>query len=120
MHYEPCDIDKQKQSGCVNEIKSKLCDIDKIFDQGGVNDELLLSRKDLMKQMQDIKSSEARDCMQKAKIQWAIERDENSKFFHGIINRKHANLSIKGIMVDDEWVDDPNRVKEEFRSHFAT
>ncbi|GJR93903.1 RNA-directed DNA polymerase, eukaryota [Tanacetum coccineum] len=111
---------KQKQSGCVNEIKSKLCDIDKFFDQGGVNDEILLSRKDLMKQMQDIKSSEARDCMQKAKIQWAIEGDENSKFFHGIINRKRANLSIKGIMVDGEWVDDPNRVKEEFRSHFAT
>ncbi|GJY76385.1 RNA-directed DNA polymerase, eukaryota [Tanacetum coccineum] len=111
---------KQKQSGCVNEIKSKLCDIDKIFYQGGVNDELLLSRKDLMKQMQDIKSSEARDCMQKAKIQWAIEGDENSKFFHGIINRKRDNLSIKGIMVDGEWVDDPNRVKEEFRSHFAT
>ncbi|GJV65858.1 RNA-directed DNA polymerase, eukaryota [Tanacetum coccineum] len=51
----------------------------------GVNDELLLSRKDLMKQMQDIKSSEARDC----------------------------------IMVDGEWVDDPNRVKEEFCLHFA-
>ncbi|GKA20530.1 hypothetical protein Tco_0700519 [Tanacetum coccineum] len=60
---------KRKQLGCVNEIKSKLCVIDKNFDQGGVNDELLLSRKDLMKQMQDIKSSEARDCIQKAKIQ---------------------------------------------------
>nr|GEX62972.1 RNA-directed DNA polymerase, eukaryota [Tanacetum cinerariifolium] len=50
----------------------------------------------------------------------AIEGDENSKFFHGIINRKRANLSIKRIMVDGEWVDDPIRVKEEFRTHFAT
>nr|GEW65867.1 putative RNA-directed DNA polymerase, eukaryota, reverse transcriptase zinc-binding domain protein [Tanacetum cinerariifolium] len=111
---------KKKQSGRVIEIKSKLSDIDKIFDQGGVNDELLLSRMYLMKQMQDLKSSDARDFMQKAKIQWAIEGDEISKFFHGIINRKRANLSIKGIMVDGEWVDDPSRVKKEFRSHFAT
>ncbi|GJU80263.1 RNA-directed DNA polymerase, eukaryota [Tanacetum coccineum] len=59
------------------------------------------------------------DYMQKAKIQWAIEGDENSKFFHGIINRKRANLAIKGVMVDGEWVDDPCRVKEEFRLHFA-
>ncbi|GJR94069.1 RNA-directed DNA polymerase, eukaryota [Tanacetum coccineum] len=51
--------------------------------------------------------------------QWAIEGDENSKFFHGIINRKRANLAIKGVMVDGEWVDDPCRVKEEFRLHFA-
>ncbi|GJR43314.1 RNA-directed DNA polymerase, eukaryota [Tanacetum coccineum] len=81
---------------------------------------ILLSRMDLMKQMHDIKSSDARDFLQKAKIQWAIEGDENSKFFYGIINRKRANLSIRGVMVDGEWVDNPNRVKEEFSSHFAT
>ncbi|GJT74437.1 RNA-directed DNA polymerase, eukaryota [Tanacetum coccineum] len=111
---------KRNQSGRLNDIKIKLCDIDKQLDQGDVNDDILLSRMDLMKQMQDIKSSDARDSLQKAKIQWAIEGDENSKFFHGIINRKRANLSIRGVMVDGEWVDDPNRVKDEFRSHFAT
>nr|GEU55451.1 RNA-directed DNA polymerase, eukaryota [Tanacetum cinerariifolium] len=56
----------------------------------------------------------------KAKIQWSIEGDENSKFFHGIIYRKRTNLVIRGVMVDGEWVDDPSCVKEEFRSHFAT
>ncbi|GJZ06068.1 hypothetical protein Tco_0539861 [Tanacetum coccineum] len=43
-----------------------------------------------------------------------LEGDENSKFFHGIINRKRANLSVKGIMIEGEWVDDPIRVKDEF------
>ncbi|GKD65262.1 RNA-directed DNA polymerase, eukaryota, partial [Tanacetum coccineum] len=88
----------------LDDRNGMLSDIDKQLDQGGGNDELLLSRMDLMKQMHDIKSFDARDYMQKAKIQWAIEGDENSKFFHGIINRKRANLSIKGIMVDGEWV----------------
>ncbi|GJV54690.1 RNA-directed DNA polymerase, eukaryota [Tanacetum coccineum] len=73
----------------------------------------------IKKKIHDIKSSDARDYMQKAKIQWAIEGDENSIFFHGIINHKRANLAIKGVMVDGEWVDDPCRVKEEFRLHFA-
>nr|GEW30760.1 RNA-directed DNA polymerase, eukaryota [Tanacetum cinerariifolium] len=82
-------------------------------------DRFLVS-EDLMKQLQDIKSSDGRDYLQKAKIKWAIEGDENSKFFHGIINRKRANLAIKGVMVDGEWVDEPCRVKEEFRLHFAT
>nr|GFB03841.1 RNA-directed DNA polymerase, eukaryota [Tanacetum cinerariifolium] len=99
--------------GDLNEVRC-------MEDRMGVNDEILLSRMDLLKQMQDIKSFDARDCMQKAKIQWAIEGDENSKFFHGIINRKRANLAIKGVMVDGEWIDDPSRVKEEFCSHFAT
>ncbi|GKD16398.1 RNA-directed DNA polymerase, eukaryota [Tanacetum coccineum] len=81
---------------------------------------VLSSRLSLMNQLQDIKSNFVRDQMQKAKIQWAIEGDENSKFFHGIVNRKRVHLSVKGIMVDGEWVDEPTRVKEEFRSHFAS
>ncbi|GJS94536.1 RNA-directed DNA polymerase, eukaryota [Tanacetum coccineum] len=86
----------------------------------GVSDELLLSRLNLMKQLQDIKTAKACDFMQKAKVRWAIEGDENSKFFHGVINKKRVNLSIKGVMVDGEWVDDPCRVKDEFQSHFAS
>ncbi|GJS58306.1 RNA-directed DNA polymerase, eukaryota [Tanacetum coccineum] len=103
---------KQKQLDRIKEISSKLSDIDKVLDQGGANEEILLSRLDLLKQMQDIKSSDAHDFMQKAKIQWAIKGDENYKFFHGIINQKRAYLAIKGVMVDDEWMDDRCRVAE--------
>nr|GEX09959.1 RNA-directed DNA polymerase, eukaryota, reverse transcriptase zinc-binding domain protein [Tanacetum cinerariifolium] len=74
---------------------------------------------DLPKKLNDIHSAEARDRFQKAKIQWAIEGDENSKFFHGIINRKRTNLAVKGVMVDGEWLDEPCHVKEELRLHFA-
>nr|GEX69510.1 RNA-directed DNA polymerase, eukaryota [Tanacetum cinerariifolium] len=111
---------KHNQSGVRNDIRSKLSDIDKILDQGGVTDEVLSSHLSLMNQLQDIKSNFARDQMQKAKIQRAIEGDENSKFFHRIVNRKRVHLSVKGIMVDGEWVDEPTRVKEDFRSHFAS
>nr|GEU58643.1 RNA-directed DNA polymerase, eukaryota [Tanacetum cinerariifolium] len=70
------------QTHTVREIKMKLHDIDKELDQGGVNNEILLSRKDLMKQLQDVKYLETSDYAQKTKIQWAIEGDENSKFYH--------------------------------------
>nr|GEX07109.1 putative RNA-directed DNA polymerase, eukaryota, reverse transcriptase zinc-binding domain protein [Tanacetum cinerariifolium] len=68
----------------------------------------------LMNQLHDFKSSENR------KVKWAVEGDENSKFFHGIVNRKRANLTVKGVLIDGEWVDDPTRVKDKFRAHFAT
>nr|GEU55068.1 RNA-directed DNA polymerase, eukaryota [Tanacetum cinerariifolium] len=72
-----------------------------------------------MKQLQELNSSDNCDFVQKAKVKWAIEGDENFKFFHGIINRKRANLSVKGVMSEGEWVDDPIWVKDEFRNHFA-
>nr|GEX42758.1 hypothetical protein [Tanacetum cinerariifolium] len=108
---------RKKQPGHLEELRSKLQDIDIVLYQGGTNDDILQTRLEILKKRHDINSSNARDFMQK--IQWAIEGDENSKFFHDIINRKRANLAIKGVMVDGEWVDDPCRVKEEFRLHFA-
>ncbi|GJW90801.1 RNA-directed DNA polymerase, eukaryota, partial [Tanacetum coccineum] len=82
-------------NGLSKDLKSKLCDIDKVLDQGGVTDDILLSRLEVLKQLHDVQSSNNRDIMQKAKIRWAIEGDENSKYFHAIINKKCANLSVK-------------------------
>ncbi|GJR71570.1 RNA-directed DNA polymerase, eukaryota [Tanacetum coccineum] len=45
--------------------------------------------------------------------------DENSKFFHGIINKKHSQLAIRGILVDGDWIVDPSLVKNEFLKHFV-
>nr|GEV92958.1 RNA-directed DNA polymerase, eukaryota [Tanacetum cinerariifolium] len=65
---------KKKHDGRINDLKSRLRDIDTIVDSGGANEDILL----------------------------------------------RANLAVKGIMVDGEWVDDPTRVKDEFKSHFAS
>ncbi|GJY01854.1 RNA-directed DNA polymerase, eukaryota [Tanacetum coccineum] len=71
---------RKKQSAHINDIKTELRTIDATLDQGGVTDELLLARMDLMKKFHDSKSYEVRDQIQKAKIKWAIEGDENSSF----------------------------------------
>ncbi|GKA81414.1 RNA-directed DNA polymerase, eukaryota [Tanacetum coccineum] len=99
---------KKSQTGQRTDIITKLRDIDIQLDQGGVNDDILLDRMRLMKQLHDIKSLDSSDYLQKAKLQWAVEGDENSKFFHGVINRRRSNLAIKGVMVDGTWMDDPS------------
>ncbi|GJZ96150.1 RNA-directed DNA polymerase, eukaryota [Tanacetum coccineum] len=80
-------------------------------------------KKQNMGNIYDIKSKlhdvGGRGYRQKAKIRWAVEGDENSKLFHSIVNKKRSSLSIRGILVDGEWVSDPVRVKEDFRLHFA-
>nr|GFA82330.1 RNA-directed DNA polymerase, eukaryota [Tanacetum cinerariifolium] len=58
------------------------------------------------------------DKAQKAKIKWAIEGDENSKYYHGVINKKRNQLSICGILVEGTWIDSPSLVKSEFLTHF--
>ncbi|GJX02527.1 RNA-directed DNA polymerase, eukaryota [Tanacetum coccineum] len=48
-----------------------------------------------IKKLQYINSIDVSKLSQKAKVRWAIEEDENSKFFHGIINNKRSQLAIQ-------------------------
>nr|GEW31274.1 hypothetical protein [Tanacetum cinerariifolium] len=66
--------------------------IHKELDMGINSDDTLLRRLELSRKLLDLKQSDTKDVAQKAKVQWAIEGDENSKFFHGIINKRRAQL----------------------------
>nr|GEY94519.1 RNA-directed DNA polymerase, eukaryota [Tanacetum cinerariifolium] len=46
--------------------------------------------------------------------------DENTKFFHGILNSKLSQLAIRGTLVDSEWIVDPLAVKSVFLKYFYT
>nr|GEV23945.1 RNA-directed DNA polymerase, eukaryota [Tanacetum cinerariifolium] len=43
---------------------------------------------------------------QKSKVRWAIEGDENTKFFHAILNSKRSQIATHGTLVDGEWIVD--------------
>ncbi|GJX95486.1 RNA-directed DNA polymerase, eukaryota [Tanacetum coccineum] len=85
---------KLQQSGVRSSIIKELSAIDKDLDRGNVFDV-------------------------KSRIKWAIEGDENSKFFHGITNKKRSQLSIRGVFVDGNWSTEPGVVKDAFKNHFA-
>nr|GFA09403.1 RNA-directed DNA polymerase, eukaryota [Tanacetum cinerariifolium] len=95
-------LSRSKQNICV-----ELSNIAKELESGTVSDTCLERRCALMGQLHDIKKKEAADSFQKSKVRWAIEGDENSSFFHGIINKKRSQLAIRGVFVDGVWQTDP-------------
>ncbi|GKF13040.1 RNA-directed DNA polymerase, eukaryota, reverse transcriptase zinc-binding domain protein [Tanacetum coccineum] len=64
-------------------LKQELADLEMIIDKGHASFDTLC----------------AMEASQKAKIKWAIEGDENSKYYHGILNKKRNQLSIRGVLV---------------------
>ncbi|GJX70193.1 RNA-directed DNA polymerase, eukaryota [Tanacetum coccineum] len=113
----PYDI-KRSNDTCFS-IKARLSDLDKLFDNGLSNEELVTERISLLKELHNFNKSHSLDLAQKAKVRWAIEGDENSKYFHGIINKKRSQLAIRGVLIDGDWIDEPCKVKNEFLMHFA-
>ncbi|KAJ0700669.1 putative RNA-directed DNA polymerase [Helianthus annuus] len=62
----------------------------------------------------------AADMQQKARSRWVELGDENTAFFHTIVNNHIARNKICGLWLDGEWVTDPVVIKNQFLSAFHT
>ncbi|KAK9047833.1 hypothetical protein SSX86_033205, partial [Deinandra increscens subsp. villosa] len=100
-------------------LHSEILEIDALIDGGKGNEALLNRRLAILKKIEDIEKPLRDDLAQKAKIRWGKFGDENSKFFHGVINSKRRKLAINGLKVDGAWVEDPKEIKKAFVSYFA-
>ncbi|GJU85566.1 hypothetical protein Tco_1293112 [Tanacetum coccineum] len=105
---------KQKKT-----LKEKLADIDLLLDKGEGNYDILNKKIAISKSLQDIEKLASLEVAQKVKIKWEIEGDENSKYYHAILNKRRCQLPICGILVDGTWIDSLSLVKSEFLSHFT-
>ncbi|GKF23637.1 hypothetical protein Tco_0075959, partial [Tanacetum coccineum] len=114
-----CKTDKQRTNASRHSIQHLISELDLLMEKGMGNKDLVNERNVLIKDFQDINSRYALDMAQKAKIRWSIEGDENSKYFHGIINKKRYELAIRGVLVDGDWIEEPSKVKNEFLTHFS-
>ncbi|GJZ58208.1 hypothetical protein Tco_0613702, partial [Tanacetum coccineum] len=101
-------------------LQEELSKIDLLLDKGEGSSTLISKRMEILKSIQDFVKLDTMELAQKAKIKWAIEGDENSKYYHGVLNKKRNQLAIRGILVEGRWIESPILVKDEFLSYFAS
>ncbi|GJX49836.1 putative RNA-directed DNA polymerase, eukaryota, reverse transcriptase zinc-binding domain protein [Tanacetum coccineum] len=71
-----------------------------------------------MKHLADLEKKEGMDLAQKLKLKWGLEGDENSKFFHSMLNKKRRKEAINGVLEDGTWISDMGQVKDRFCTFF--
>nr|GEZ36071.1 RNA-directed DNA polymerase, eukaryota [Tanacetum cinerariifolium] len=64
----------------------------------------------MMDELHDLNSNASLDMIQKVKIRYAIEGDENSKYFHGIINNKRFQLAICMVLIEGDLIVEPSHL----------
>ncbi|GKD44317.1 RNA-directed DNA polymerase, eukaryota [Tanacetum coccineum] len=112
------NVSRVKTNGDIQCFKEELRVLDEVIDKGEGSDTILTKRLELINDIKRIEQLKAKEMAQKSKIKWAIEGDENSRFFHGMLNKKRNQLNIRGILVNGDWIDHPLEVKREFFNHF--
>ncbi|GJU08291.1 RNA-directed DNA polymerase, eukaryota, reverse transcriptase zinc-binding domain protein, partial [Tanacetum coccineum] len=100
----------EKKAAAFEELSS----IEKKIDEGSVSPSDTENCLNLLHELKIIDKFASIDLIQKARVKWDIEEDENTKFFHGLINQKKRNQMINGIMVEGNWITDPNLIKDVF------
>ncbi|GKE52618.1 RNA-directed DNA polymerase, eukaryota, partial [Tanacetum coccineum] len=111
-------VSRSKVGLVKTQYKKELEGIDEIIDRGKGDEEVIGRRVDIINKIHDIENIQSMEMAQKAKVRWAIEGDENSRFFHGMLNKRRSTLNIRGVMADGSWIDNPIKVKQEFFNHF--
>nr|GFB95675.1 RNA-directed DNA polymerase, eukaryota [Tanacetum cinerariifolium] len=109
---------KNNSKGSVTNFKEELRILDELIDKGNGSDEIVNNRLEILGKLQQVNKAQASKVAQKAKIKWYVEGDKNTKFFHGMHNKKRSQLNIWGIMINETWKDNPKAVKQEFFQNF--
>nr|GEY34914.1 RNA-directed DNA polymerase, eukaryota [Tanacetum cinerariifolium] len=110
---------RHSKTGMKEKYKEELRTLDDDIDNGNGSDIVVHKRMEVINALQRIDKLNAMEITQKTKIKWSIEGDENSQFFHGMLNKKRNQLNIRGVMVDGVWNEKPHDVKREFFQHFC-
>nr|GEZ85020.1 RNA-directed DNA polymerase, eukaryota, reverse transcriptase zinc-binding domain protein [Tanacetum cinerariifolium] len=106
-----------KKCGTRN-LKVELNSLDSVIDKGDSTDLVVNRKMEEIRLMQEMEKVDNLEVAQKVKIKWAIEGDENSKYYHGVLNKKRSRLTIRDVLADGIWIELPHLVKKEFCIHF--
>ena len=95
----------------VQNIKKELNDLETgLIDRAPSQEELIL-KKSLQGQLWDAAYAYESMLRQKARVKWLKEGDNNSTYFHRLINHRRRKNAIQGIFIDGVWVHEPCTVK---------
>nr|GEW28842.1 RNA-directed DNA polymerase, eukaryota [Tanacetum cinerariifolium] len=81
--------------GALAKLKQDLRMFDEAIDKGNSPVEMVHKRLETLNKIQQVNNTHMSKVAQNAKIKWVVEGDENTKFFHGMLNKKRNQKSIR-------------------------
>lgn len=113
------NVERKKRDVKLLQARKKLEVLEVSADSRVLDASELESRAESKKIIFEEERLKAIDAKQKSRVKWAVDGDENSKYFHHIIRMNSASNRIHGISVDGSWVSDPFTVKNKIAEFFV-
>ncbi|GJX52074.1 RNA-directed DNA polymerase, eukaryota, reverse transcriptase zinc-binding domain protein [Tanacetum coccineum] len=111
-------VDSSQVPTDTREAIRLLHDIDRKIDSSMTSNLDKETRLQLLQEIYNIDRLESMNLLQKARIKWDVEGDENINFLHVMIKQQQRRQAIQGIMLDGMWCSDPVQVKDAFLAFY--
>jgi hypothetical protein len=110
----------QTEKVFCQELRNKIDCLDTKAESSPLSSTEVESRTMSIKLLADFEHRKVKDLKQKAKIRWASEGDENTQFFHGVINARRNRSRINGFNINGDWLTDPVVIKNNIFDSFCS
>ncbi|XP_021986210.1 uncharacterized protein LOC110882519 [Helianthus annuus] len=97
-------------------VRDELEILEEVMESRSLSEEEEWIYEESNKVLKELSFSKGEDLRQRSRIKWAIDGDENSKYFYRVINKRRALNSILGLSINGSWVTTPSKVKKEVMS----
>ncbi|GJT10444.1 putative RNA-directed DNA polymerase [Tanacetum coccineum] len=108
------------QNKSRNDLSRLLVEWDEKAKVGSVSEFDIAKREEWLMDLNYIDQLHKEDLKQKCRIRWAVEGEENSKFFHSLLKCKYSRSNIKGILANRVWIESSDIIKQAAFEHFST
>ncbi|XP_022026954.1 uncharacterized protein LOC110927977 [Helianthus annuus] len=99
-------------------LEEELHHLDLVLDSRELTKEEFWVLGEIKKRLRELDVLKQKDVRQKPRTRWAMDGDDNTKFFHGMINKRRSATFIPGMLVGGVWETKPTVVKREVLGFF--
>ncbi|XP_035843953.1 uncharacterized protein LOC110931403 [Helianthus annuus] len=104
---------KEKEEGDISMAKSDLYDLELIMEERDLEEEEVWAMSEAKNMIEEFEINLSKDMKQRSRDRWLRDGDENSKYFHSLVNRRKANNGIFGLSIDGVWCEKPSLIKKD-------
>lgn len=104
--------------GYVSEVEAKLAAIQHQIHLNGHNDSLMIEEKNAQCILEDALNKHDLFWKEKARINWHLDGDRNTKFFHRVTKIKNETKLISSLRNGDEIMSDPQRISSHVINYY--
>ncbi|KAM0061513.1 putative RNA-directed DNA polymerase [Helianthus debilis subsp. tardiflorus] len=113
---------KDKEEGEIATARVELEGLERILEERDLIEEEDWAMSEAKRIIREFEDNKTKDLKQRSRDRWIRDGDENSKYFHSVVNSRKARNGIFGMIINGAWCDKPNRIKkyvfEFFRDKF--